>query len=75
MTMGLQAVNLDHNNGIRPLMVGIFSIIFATVAVGLRLYSHKLTKTSYAPDDFLIIVALVAPFFLWCRVFLYTDWV
>ena len=58
-TMGLQAVDLDHNNGIRPLLVGIFSIIFASIAVGLRLYSHKLTKTPYVLDDFMIIVALV----------------
>lgn len=57
--MGLQPVNLQDNNGIRPLVVGIVSILFATAAVILRLYAHRITKQSYALDDLMIIVALV----------------
>lgn len=57
--MGLQPVNLQNDIGIRPLVVGIVSILFATAAVILRLYSHRVSKTSYALDDILIIMALV----------------
>ena len=60
--MGLQAVELQNDIGIRPLVVGIISIIFATAAVVLRLYSHRITKTAYALDDTMIIAALVRIF-------------
>ena len=58
--MGLQPVNLQDNNGIRPLVVGIVSILFATAAVMLRLYAHRITKQSYGLDDLMMIIALVS---------------
>jgi len=57
--MGLQPVDLQTDIGIQLLVVGIISIIFATAAVVLRFYSHRITKTAYALDDLMIIVALV----------------
>lgn len=60
--MGLQPVSLKNNDGLRPLIVGVISITFATAAVILRFYSHKITKTSYARDDIMILVALVRKF-------------
>ena len=61
--MRLQPVNLHDDIGIRPLVVGIVSIIVASAAVILRFYSHRIIKTSYALDDCMIIVALVTIFF------------
>lgn len=58
--MGLQPVSLQDNKGVRPLAVGIVSILFATAAVVLRFYAHRITKHSYTLDDLMIIVALVS---------------
>ena len=57
--MVLQPVDLRDDVGLRPLIVGIVSIILATVAVVLRLYSHRITRIRLLADDWLIIAALV----------------
>lgn len=62
--MGLQPVSLQDNIGVRPLVIGIVSILCATAAVILRFYSHRITETSYALDDLMIIIALVSRFLI-----------
>lgn len=45
--MGLQPVSLQDNIGIRSLAVGIISILFATAAVSLRFYAHRIIQLHY----------------------------
>ena len=57
--MAWEPVDLRNNEGMKPLVVGIVSIVFATAAVAFRFYSHRIMKSSYVLDDWMIIVALV----------------
>lgn len=57
--MVLQPVDLRDDIGVRPLVVGIVSILLATTAVFLRFYSHRIKKTAYTMDDWMILIALV----------------